>query len=81
MKLHSVLLTEKACVQIESTKYTFFVDRKVKKDQLKGLFRDLGVTVKKIHSVNLPARRSRPPFKKVIVCLTEGDRIKLYPEF
>jgi ribosomal protein L23 len=80
MKLHSIILTEKACFLVESAKYTFLVDKKLKKKQLKALFTDLGVGVKKIHTLNLPAQAQRPCFKKVILTLKEGERLALYPE-
>jgi len=83
------LFSEKAMKLIrENNAYTFLVDPKLNKSQIKNIVKKLfGVKVKKVRTINYPKRvrgsivrikTSRPKFKKAIVFLEKGKRIPLF---
>jgi large subunit ribosomal protein L23 len=80
--------TEKTRYQAEDGKYTFEVDRRANKHQVKeaveGVF---GVEVLSVNVINMPAKRGRygprivtrrPAWKKAIVTLAPGERIDVF---
>jgi large subunit ribosomal protein L23 len=80
--------TEKTRYQAEDGKYTFEVDRRANKYQVKeaveGIF---DVEVLFVNIVNMPAKRGRygrrivtrkPAWKKAIVTLAPGERIDIF---
>lgn len=89
--LHHVLIephiTEKATYLTDDGVYTFVVDEKANKLQIKQAVKDVyGVNVRKVRTVNLPrkkvqSRRGKPGMKggmkKAYVYLKEGDSIEL----
>jgi len=83
------LFSEKAMKLIrESNAYTFLVDPKLNKNQIKNIVKKLfNVKVKKVRTINYKKRvrgrivrikTSRPRFKKAIVFLEKGERIPLF---
>ncbi len=84
------VVTEKSNIAAsELNQYTFAVDGKANKHQIKQAI-ELAwpdVSVEKVRVVNVPAKRSRrlrrlavrkPGWKKAIITLTPGDRIELF---
>ncbi|TEU15641.1 MAG: 50S ribosomal protein L23 [Anaerolineales bacterium] len=80
--------TEKTRYQAEEGKYTFEVDRRANKHQVKeaveGIF---DVEVLSVNTINVPAKRGRygrrvvtrrPAWKKAIVTLAPGERIDVF---
>ncbi len=83
------LFSEKSMKLIrENNAYTFLVDPKLNKNQIKNIIKKLfGVKVKKIRTINYQKRvrgtivrikTLRPKFKKAIVFLEKGERIPLF---
>jgi|EP00884_Botryococcus_braunii_P001578 large subunit ribosomal protein L23 len=83
------VLTEKSIRFIESDQYTFDIDVKMTKPQIKSLIET--VFNVKVNSVNthIPPRKSRrvgltrgskPLCKRVIITLKPGQSLKLFPE-
>ncbi len=98
MKLSDVLikpvLTEKVNKQIEKNRsYTFIVDRKSNKLEIKKAIQDFyGVTVTEVNTSVVPAKAKsrntksgvisgrKPAKKKAVVKVAEGEEINLYGE-
>lgn len=98
MKLTDVLvkpvLTEKVNKQIEKNRsYTFIVDRKANKLEIKKAVEEFyGVTVTDVHTNIVPAKAKsrftkagvisgrKPAKKKALVKVAEGEEINLYGE-
>lgn len=80
--------TEKTRYQAEDGKYTFEVDRRASKQQVKeAVERIFDVEVLSVNTVNMPAKRGRygrrmvtrkPAWKKAIVTLAPGERIDIF---
>jgi large subunit ribosomal protein L23 len=98
MKLTDVLikplLTEKVNKQIEKKRsYTFIVDRKANKLEIKKAVEDFyGVSVTDVNTLVMPAKAKtrstkagiisgrKPSKKKAVVTLADGEEINLYGE-
>jgi len=91
METHEVLrrpiVTEKTTMQIEQGIYTFEVDPRANKLQVKeAVERVFGVDVVSVNIINVPGKPRRwgrhvsrtPSWKKAIVKLAEGQRIELF---
>ena len=83
------LITEKATNAIESNQYTFEVDHRAAKPDIKAAVEQLfDVKVVGISTMNPPRRTrrigrfpgKRAQVKKAIVRLAEGNSIQLFPE-
>ena len=80
--------TEKTRYQAEDGKYTFEVDRRASKQQVKeAVERIFDVEVLSVNTVNMSAKRGRygrrmvtrkPAWKKAIVTLAPGERIDIF---
>lgn len=80
--------TEKTRYQTEDGKYTFEVDRRANKHQVKQAVEEVfDVEVLSVHIINMPAKRGRygrrivtrkPAWKKAIVTLAPGERIDIF---
>ena len=90
MNIHQVLLkptiTEKSTLLQESSIYTFQVDLKANKSQVKeAVEKNFEVTVRDVNITKLHGKRKRygqrfkkmPDIKKAVVTLRPGDRINL----
>lgn len=83
------LLTEKAIKMMEEGKYLFEVHPKTNKIEIRQAITSLfGVTVTKVNTINPPVKNKRvgrfagvkPTYKRAVITLKEGDRIKLFPD-
>ncbi len=83
------IITEKATNAIEINQYTFEVDHRAEKPDIKSAVESLfNVKVISVNTMNPPRRTrrvgkfagKRSQVKKAIVRLAEGDSIKLFPE-
>jgi len=80
--------TEKTRYQAEDGKYTFEVDRRANKQQVKEAVEQIfDVEVLSVNTMNMPAKRGRygrrmvtrkPAWKKAIVILAPGERIDIF---
>ena len=80
--------TEKTRYQAEDGKYTFEVDRRANKHQVKEAVEQIfDVEVLYVNTINVPAKRGRygrrvvtrrPAWKKAIVTLAPGERIDVF---
>lgn len=77
------VLTEKTYSTIENKKYTFVVDKRANKTQIKFAVEELfGVKVEKVNTANCRGKLKRmgrnegftPSYKKAIVQLTEASK-------
>jgi len=91
METHEVLrrpvVTEKSTIQTEQRIYTFEVDRRANKVEVKeAVEKVFGVKVVSVNIINVPGKPRRwgrhvsrtPSWKKAIVKLAEGQRIELF---
>ena len=83
------IITEKATLLLEQNQYTFEVDRKATKPEIKTAVEMLfEVKVTSVNTSNPPRKTRRvgkymghrPLYKRAIVTLGEGDSITLFPE-
>jgi large subunit ribosomal protein L23 len=83
------IITEKAAGALEMNQYTFEVNPKAKKPEIKAAVEYLfNVKVTGISTMNPPYKKKRvgrfvgrkPHYKKAIVTLKEGDSIAIFPE-
>ncbi len=83
------VLTEKSVLLIQNAQYTFDVDLKLNKLQIKKLIQDLfRVNVIAVNTHRPPRKKKalgaskgyRPRYKRVIITLKPGDSISLFPE-
>lgn len=83
------IITEKATLLLENNQYTFEVDPKATKPEIKAAVEMLfDVKVTGISTVNPPRKTRRVGkflghrslYKRAIVTLAEGDSIALFPE-
>lgn len=81
------LITEKSTMMIEEGKYTFVVDKKAAKDEIKAAVESIfNVKVVSVNTVNCigKTRRmgrnvgKRPDYKKAIVRLAAGEAIEFF---
>ena len=81
------LITEKSTMMIEEGKYTFVVDKKAAKDEIKAAVESIfNVKVVSVNTVNCigKTRRmgrnvgKRPDYKKAIVRLAGGETIEFF---
>jgi len=81
------VITERSMELIGENKYTFWVDRRANKVEIKKAIEELfDVKVEKVSTMNLKGKRKRmgryegrtPARKKAIVKLKEGDKIELF---
>lgn len=76
----NVVLTEKSVRLIENNQYTFDVDVKLTKPQIRKLIEDFfKVKVSAINTHRLP-RTSKTHYKRVIVTVKSGYSISLFSE-
>lgn len=83
------IITEKATIALENNHYTFDVDPRATKPQIKAAIEELfSVTVVAVNTQNPPKKKRRvgrfigmrPQYKRAIVTLASGDSITLFPE-
>lgn len=83
------LITEKATLLLENNQYTFEVDPKATKPEIKAAIEYLfDVTVTKVSTANQPRKKRRigrfegfrTAYKRAVVTLAEGDTIVLFPD-
>ena len=83
------IITEKATNSLELNQYTFEVDPRAQKPDIKSAIESLfDVKVISVNTMNPPRRTrrvgkysgKRSQVKKAIVRLAEGDKIQLFPE-
>jgi large subunit ribosomal protein L23 len=83
------IVTEKATMLLENNQYTFEVDPRATKTQIKAAIQELfNVSVTGISTQNPPRKKRRmgkfmgykPLYKRAVVTLADGDSITLFPE-
>jgi large subunit ribosomal protein L23 len=83
------IVTEKATMLLENNQYTFEVDPRATKPQIKAAIQELfNVSVTGISTQNPPRKKRRmgkfmgykPLYKRAVVTLAAGDSITLFPE-
>ncbi len=83
------IVTEKATRLLEENKYTFEVDKRATKPEIKAAIEDLfEVKVVKVNTLIKPRRKkrvgkfvgSKAQYKRAIVTLAEENEIVLFPE-
>jgi large subunit ribosomal protein L23 len=83
------IVTEKATMLLENNQYTFEVDPRATKTQIKAAIQELfSVSVTGISTQNPPRKKKRmgkfmgykPLYKRAVVTLADGDSITLFPE-
>ena len=83
------IITEKSTSQVAENKYTFEVDKRAAKNEVKQAVEKLfGVTVLDVRTANIKGKEVRagrrrtlgkkPDLKKAVVTLKEGDKIELF---
>lgn len=81
------VVSEKSTNLLADNKYTFWVDTKANKVEIKQAVEDLfKVKVEKVNTMNVRGKRKRvrqfvgttPARKKAIVTLREGDKIEIF---
>ncbi len=85
--LRKPVITEKSTSLLEDNKYTFIVDPRANKMQIKQAVESIfKVKVEKVNTVNVKGKVKRvrnipgktPDTKKAIVTLKQGDRIEIF---
>lgn len=85
--LRRPVITEKSMTQAEDGLYTFEVDRRANKKQVKeAVEKAFDVTVEKVAIINVQGKKRRwgrkvvetSGWKKALVTLREGDRIQIF---
>lgn len=85
--LRKPLITEKSTALIEDNKYTFQVDPKANKTEIKQAVENIfKVKVEKVNTMNVKGRKKRvrnipgmtSDTKKAIVTLKKGDKIEIF---
>ncbi|HOA90462.1 MAG: 50S ribosomal protein L23 [Bacillota bacterium] len=80
------IVTEKTVALMEQNKYTFVVDKRATKTQIKHAVEDIfNVKVEDVRTMNMKGKLRtqgryqgyRPDWKKAIVTLRDGDRIEI----
>lgn len=81
------VITEKSMALMEENKYTFIVDPRANKTEIKKAVEELfKVKVEKVNTMRVKGKTKRvrniigrePDYKKAIVKLKKGDRIELF---
>ena len=81
------VVSEKSTELLAQNKYTFWVDKKANKTEVKKAIEELfKVKVVKVNTINVKGRKKRvrqivgktPDRKKAIVTLREGDKIEVF---
>ena len=82
------IITEKSMLMAEEqNKYTFSVDKRANKVQIKKAIQELfNVKVVKVHKINTTPKKKRvgqhqgfkPQMTKAVVTLAEGDKIEIF---
>ena len=81
------VVSERSMEMMEENKYTFFVDRRANKVQIKKAVEELfEVDVENVRTMKVPGKRKRlgryfgrtPERKKAIVTLKEGQKIEIF---
>lgn len=83
MNLYQVIkqpiITEKSTAQASQGKYTFEVDKKASKGEIKRAVEELfGVKVLDVRTANIRGKGVRGDWKKAVVTLKEGDKIDIF---
>jgi large subunit ribosomal protein L23 len=85
--LRKPLITEKSTALIEDNKYTFQVDPRANKTEIKQAVESIfNVKVEKVNTMNVKGRMKRvrnirgrtPDTKKAIITLKKGDKIEIF---
>lgn len=85
--IHQPVITEKAVDLMADNKYTFKVDKRANKIEIKRAIEEIfKVHVVEVHTVNVKGKRKRlgryegmtPSWKKAIVKLADGDSIEVF---
>lgn len=85
--LRKPLITEKSTALIEDNKYTFQVDPRANKTEIKQAVESIfNVKVEKVNTMNVRGRMKRvrnirgrtPDTKKAIITLKKGDKIEIF---
>ena len=83
------IITEKSTGLFENNQYTFIVDRRINKVNIKAAIEYLfGVRVIKVNTCLLPKKQKRigkfrgykTTYKKAIIKLEKGNKIEVFPE-
>lgn len=87
--IHYPIITDKTTKLIEDNQYSFAVDRKANKDEIKQAIESIfNVSIKKINTYNSPIKHKKvgrfigkkANHKKAIITLHEGYSITIFPE-
>ncbi len=87
--IHRPIVTEKATIALENNQYTFDVDPRADKLQIKAAIEELfSVKVTAVNTYNPPKKSRRvgrflgfrPQYKRAVVTLAAGDTITLFPD-
>lgn len=85
--IYKPVISEKSYGLLDDNKYTFLVDPRANKTQIKIAIQDIfDVTVVRVNTMNRPGKvkrrgyiaGKRPDTKRAIVTLAEGDEIELF---
>ena len=85
--IYEPVISEKSYGMLDDNKYTFVVDPRANKTQIKIAVEQIfDVTVVRVNTQNRPGKRKRrgwvvgrrPDIKRAIVTLAEGDEIELF---
>ncbi|HCJ10353.1 MAG TPA: 50S ribosomal protein L23 [Clostridiales bacterium] len=83
------VVTEKTTAAMAENKYTFLVDPRANKNQIKRAVEEaFGVRVRSVNTIRQLGkmrrmgvfRGRRPSYKKAVVTLEEGERIKVFED-
>jgi large subunit ribosomal protein L23 len=83
------VVTEKTTAAMAENKYTFLVDPRANKNQIKRAVEEaFGVKVRSVNTIRQLGkmrrlgvfRGRRPGYKKAVVTLEEGERIKVFED-
>lgn len=73
------IITEKSIALTDENKYTFEVDRRASKGEIKQAVETLfGVKVLDVQTANVRGKEVRVGWKKAILTVREGDKIELF---
>jgi len=88
-RIKCFITSKKALSLIDEKKYSFLVQRWMKKDTLKNIIEDFfNVKVIRVNTFNLPRKKRRlgkfqgykPQYKKVIITLDSADTLQLFSD-
>jgi len=73
------VITEKSALQASQGKYTFEVDKRAAKGEVKRAVEKIfGVVVLNVQTANVKGKGKKSDWKKAVVTLKEGDKIELF---